>query len=289
MRPPSLQSTTDRSIEPIFRSKSGDHHWVDSGYDSNHGSRSKEDQRYGSLQTASHDFRTNIGPVHRSWIVSREMMLVSISGANPPQSSIKGFFSFFFSFSDMFGLVIRMYEFKVYTKSLVPTRVNIFWPLILFLDFWITLISSKNDTCSVYKCQFRESPSIEKGIRFLNFKPHLDICFQKQIKAATLTWNYVTRSLTFEGIRLWELLLQQDLATKLSSYLIRFLRSCKTIASSLSAAAASRCCSFSYMNYFLALSFSHCSLPLFLPLLLPVINLRGGQMSTHTHVGSLCI
>lgn len=79
--------------------------------------------------------------------------------------------------------------------------------------------------------------------------------------------------------RLWEL--QQDLAMKFSSYLTRSRHSCKmTRASSLSAAASRYCCSFSYMNCFLPLSFSrdHCSLLLLsLPLLLPVINhwLRG--------------
>ena len=73
--------------------------------------------------------------------------------------------------------------------------------------------------------------------------------------------------------RLWEV--QQDLAMKFSSYLIRFLHSCKKTASSLSAA-ASRWCSFSY---YLPLSFllHYCSLLLFLPLLLPIINIRGGQ------------
>ena len=107
----------------------------------------------------------------------------------------KRFFFFFLRFQTW---LVLWYEFKVYTKSFVPTRVNIFWPLILFLDFWITFISSKDDTFSVYKCQFRESPSIEKEIRFLNFKPHLDYMFSKANKS-----SYIDVELCYKIVDFW--------------------------------------------------------------------------------------
>lgn len=85
---PPLHSAMDRSMALIFRSNSGVHQRADSVGESKWTSRSRVEKREGSLQAWSQDLQTSMGPVHRSWRVSRDRTLVRHSWVNSDQSEL---------------------------------------------------------------------------------------------------------------------------------------------------------------------------------------------------------